>query len=65
LIARRHAQLARWRAEQQTRLTVRIANRTFKRHPNRVDRLAQRLLAKAVGPGGLAPAERAELEHPA
>jgi hypothetical protein len=65
VIARRRAQLVRWRAEQQARLAVRVANRTFRRHPNGLDRLAHRILAKAVGLGGLSPADRAELEHPA
>jgi hypothetical protein len=34
---------------------VRVANRTFKHHPNRVDRLARSLVAKRLG--GTAPPE--------
>jgi hypothetical protein len=51
-------ELAQLRAEQRARLTVRVANRTFKKQPNRGDRLARRLLDKAVG------AERPESPHP-
>jgi hypothetical protein len=42
-------ELAQRRAEQRARLMVRVANRTFKKQPNRGDRLARRLLDKAVG----------------
>jgi hypothetical protein len=41
-------ELAHRRAEQRARLMVRVANRTFKKQPNRGDRLARRLLDKAV-----------------
>jgi hypothetical protein len=44
------ARADRWRAEQQARMAVRVANRTFKHHPNALDRLARRVLEKALGP---------------
>jgi hypothetical protein len=37
------------RAEQRARAMVRVANRTFTTQPNLIDKLAHRLVAKAVG----------------
>ena len=36
------------RAEQRARMMVRVVNRTFKKQPTRLDRLARRLLDKAT-----------------
>jgi hypothetical protein len=41
-------EVAHRRAEQRARLMVRVANRTFTKQPNRLDRLARRVLDRAV-----------------
>jgi hypothetical protein len=47
-----------WRDELQKRLTearartmIRVVNRSFKKHPSRLDRVARKLVAKAAGTG--------------
>ena len=44
------AELRHRRAEAHARTMVRVVNRTFKRQPGRVDRIAHRLVTKAAGP---------------
>lgn len=44
------AERSRRRAERAARLKVVVANRTFTREPGRIDALASRAVAKAVGP---------------
>jgi len=41
-----------WWAEVQQKLLTHIANRSFKRNPGLLDRLAFRILEKAYGPVG-------------
>jgi len=41
-------ELAHRRAEHRARMMVRVANRTFTKQPNRIDRIARRLLDRAV-----------------
>jgi hypothetical protein len=43
-------ELRKRRAEARARLMVRVVNRSFKKQPNRLDRVAARLVAKAAGP---------------
>ena len=48
--------------EARARTMVRVARRTFRKQPNRVDRLAIALLGKAVGRDS-APVAPADLDH--
>ena len=52
--------LQEWWGDAQQRLMTRIANRTFKKQPGFIDRLAMRFLKFTVGETPADP----ELEHP-
>ena len=41
---------ARRKAERRSRMMIKLANRTFNKEPNLLDRVAIRMLTKAVGP---------------
>jgi len=54
-----HRMKERW-GDGRARLMTRLANRTFKNHPNVLDRMARRLLSGMVGKVPHDP----ELDHP-
>ena len=51
---------ARKKAERRSRMMTKLANRTFNKEPNLLDRVAIRMLTKAVGPP---PGDDPELDH--
>ena len=51
---------ARRKAERRSRMMTKLANRTFNKEPNLLDRVAIRMLTKAVGP---TPGDDPELGH--
>ena len=51
---------ARRKAERRSRMMTKLANRTFNKEPNLLDRVAIKMLAKAVEPP---PGDDPELDH--